>query len=175
MYRIKKQEMRKHLTIAIMLLNFMSLIAQQNLLSDLELFDQIKIEGTSLGDIMTTHGNLNQLKAYFGDSLIEKQDNSAPHPSKFIFNSDISLGFEDEENNGEFDLSWIAIRSNLISISVKGTTLKLGSLKSDLKYYDFNSNASSFVFTDADTGSVSLNFKIGKDDKITEILFISEN
>ena len=77
-----------------MLLNFMSLIAQQNLLSDQELFDQIKIEGTSLGELMASHGNLSQLKVYLGDSLIEKQDNSAPHPSKFIFNSDISLGLK---------------------------------------------------------------------------------
>ena len=98
--------------------------AQQNLLSDQELFDQIKIEGTSLGEIMTSHGNLNQLKVYLGDSLIEKQDNSAPHPSKFIFNSEISMGFEDEESSGEYDLSWISIRSNLISVTIKGVGLK---------------------------------------------------
>ena len=96
--------------------------AQQYLLSD-----QIKIEGTSLGELMTSHGNLSQLKVYLGDSLIEKQDNSAPHPSKFIFNSDISLGFEDGDNRGEFDLSWISIRSNLISVTIRGVGFKLGS------------------------------------------------
>ena len=149
--------------------------AQQNLLSDQELFDQIKIEGTSLGEIMTSHGNLNQLKVYLGDSLIEKQDNSAPHPSKFIFNSEISMGFEDEESSGEYHLSWISIRSNLISLSIKGVVLKLGSPKSDLKNYKYNIDASSFVFTDADTGSVSLFFHIGKDERIKEIKFVSEN
>ena len=149
--------------------------AQQNLLSDQELFDQIKIERTSLGELMTSHGNLNQLKVYLGDSLIEKQDNSAPHPSKFIFNSEISMGFEDEESNGEYDLSWISIRSNLISLSIKGVVLKLGSPKSDLKNYKYNIDASSFVFTDADTGSVSLFFHIGKDERIKEIKFVSEN
>jgi len=41
--------------------------AQQYLLSD-----QIKIEGTSLGELMNSHGNLSQLKVYLGDSLIEK-------------------------------------------------------------------------------------------------------
>lgn len=149
--------------------------AQQNLLSDQELFDQIKIEGTSLGEIMTSHGNLNQLKVYLGDSLIEKQDNSAPHPSKFIFNSEISMGFEDEESSGEYHLSWISIRSNLISLSIKGVVLKLGSPKSDLKNYKYNIDASSFVFTDADTGSVSLFFNIGKNERIKEIKFVSEN
>ena len=144
--------------------------AQQNLLSD-----QIKIEGTSLGELMASHGNLSQLKVYLGDSLIEKQDNSAPHPSKFIFNSDISLGFEDEENSGDFDLSWISIRSSLISVTIKGVGFKLGSSKSDLKNYKYNIDASSFVFTDADTGSVSLFFHIGKDERIKEIKFVSEN
>ncbi len=149
--------------------------AQQNLLSDQELFDQIKIEGTSLGELMTSHGNLSQLKVYLGDSLIEKQDNSAPHPSKFIFNSEISMGFEDEESSGEYHLSWISIRSNLISLSIKGVFLKLGSPKSDLKNYKYNIDASSFVFTDADTGSVSLFFNIGKNERIKEIKFVSEN
>ena len=41
--------------------------AQQYLLSD-----QIKIEGTSSGELMNSHGNLSQLKVYLGDSLIEK-------------------------------------------------------------------------------------------------------
>lgn len=149
--------------------------AQQNLLSDQELFDQIKIERTSLGELMTSHGNLNQLKVYLGDSLIEKQDNSAPHPSKFIFNSEISMGFEDEESNGEYDLSWISIRSNLISVTIRRVGFKLGSSKSDLKNYTYNADASSFVFADADTGSVSLFFHIGKDERVKEIKFVSEN
>ena len=149
--------------------------AQQNLLSDQELFDQIKIEGTSLGELMTSHGNLSQLKVYLGDSLIEKQDNSAPHPSKFIFNSEISMGFEDEESSGEYHLSWISIRSNLISVTIRRVGFKLGSSKSDLKNYTYNADASSFVFADADTGSVSLFFHIGKDERVKEIKFVSEN
>ena len=96
-------------------------------------------------------------------------------PSKFIFNSDISLGFEDEENSGDFDLSWVSIRSSLISVTIKGVGFKLGSSKSDLKNYTYNADASSFVFTDADTGSVSLFFHIGKDERIKEIKFVSEN
>jgi hypothetical protein len=60
-------------------------------------------------------------------------------------------------------------------VTIKGVGFKLVSSKSDLKNYSYNADASSFVFADADTRSVSLFFHIGKDERVKEIKFVSEN
>ena len=53
--------------------------------------------------------------------------------------------------------------------------MKIGDHKSKFNNFIFNTykEDNSFNFTDKDTGSISLSFKIDKDDKVSEIKYIS--
>ena len=60
-------------------------------------------------------------------------------------------------------------------MNVKGLSVKIGDHKSKFRDFIFNTykEDNSFNFTDKDTGSISLSFKIDKDDKVSEIKYIS--
>ena len=147
--------------------------AQFNYLNTTEVFDGIKFNNVSLGDIMIASGDLTKMKAFFGNDIQERPNNTAPFLAKFIINNGISFGFEDETDSGNnYDLTYITVKNSSVIVNVKGLSVKIGDHKSKFKGFKLNSN-NKYNFTDKETGSTSLFFKIDKHDKVSEIKYIS--
>jgi hypothetical protein len=144
-------------------------------LNDTELFDGIRFNNVSLGTIMESSGNLNQIKTLFGNDIVEKANTTAPFLAKGIYNNNISFGFEDETDTGNnYDLTYIKVKNSSVTVNIKGLSIKIGDDKSKFGNLLFNSSDSSYNFTDQDTGSVGLHFKINQaTNKISEIKFIA--
>ena len=147
--------------------------AQFNYLNSTEVFDGIKFNNISLGNIMTASGDLTKMKAFFGNDIQERPNNTAPFLAKFIINNGISFGFEDETDTGNnYDLTYIRVKNSSVIVNVKGLSVKIGDHKSKFMGLKLNSN-NNYNFTDKETGSTSLFFKIDKNDKVSEIEYIS--
>jgi hypothetical protein len=148
--------------------------AQLNYLNnDTELFDGIKFNNVSLGDIMIASGDLTKMKALFGSDIQETPNNTGFYIGKNIFNTNLYFHFEDETDTGNnYDLTYIRVKNSSVIVNVKGLSVKIGDHKSKFNNFNLNSN-NNYNFTDNDTGSISLFFKIDKDDKVSEIEYIS--
>jgi len=157
------------------LIMFISCKAQLNNLNDTELFEGIKFNNISLGSIMESSGDLAIIKSYFGNNIIEGANDSAPFLAKFLYNNDISFGFEDETDTGNnYDLTYIRVRNSSVIVNIKGLSIKIGDDKSKFGNLLLNANTNKFIFTDQDTGSVGLSFQIDSiTNKVTAIKFIA--
>ena len=165
--------MKKIIITAVILFSSLCCKAQLNNLNDTELFDGIKFNNVSLGDIMVASGDLTKMRNYFGNSIEERPNIPAPFLAKFLWNNQLSFGFEDETDTGNnYDLTYIKVKSNYVTVNVKGLSIKLWDDKSKFKDFLFNAEDSSYNFTDADTGSVGLSFKINKHNTVSEIKLI---
>ncbi len=167
--------MKKLILTLIVLLTTMSCKAQLNNLNDTELFEGIKFNNITLGAIMESSGNLNTMKTYFGNDIQEQPNNSAPFLAKNLSNNNFSFGFEDETDTGNnYDLTSIYVLNSSVVVNVKGLSIRIGDHKSKFGSFLFNTTDSSYNFTDADTGSVGLSFKIDPvTNKVSEISFIA--
>lgn len=167
--------MKKIILTTIIILITLSCRAQLNNLNDSELFDGVKFNNVSLGSIMLSKGDLTQMKLLFGNDIQERPNDTAPFLAKFIWNTNLSFGFEDETDTGNnYDLTYIDVKNNSVIVNVKGLSIKLGDDKSKFGNILLNSNTNSYVFTDQDTGSVSLSFKVDSlTNKVIEINYIS--
>ena len=158
------------LTTIIVLFATTSTKAQLNNINNNEFGKTIKFNNVSLGDIMGTKGDLTKMRNYFGNSIQERPNTTAPFLAKFLWNNHLSFGFEDESDTGKnYDLSYIDVYTNYVVVNVKGLSIKLGDDKNKFKGFLFNAKDSSYNFTDRDTGSVGLSFKINKYDKVSAI------
>lgn len=147
--------------------------AQFNYLNTTEVFDGVKFNNISLGNIMTSSGDLTKMKTFFGSDTQERPNNTAPFLAKFIINKNISFGFEDETDTGNnYNLTYIRVKNSSVIVNVKGLSVKIGDHKRKFKGFKLNSN-NKYNFTDKETGSTSLFFKIDKHDKVSEIKYIS--
>ncbi|MFS4456723.1 hypothetical protein [Maribacter sp. 2304DJ31-5] len=147
--------------------------SQLNNLNDTELFDGIRFNNVTLSQIMKSKGKLNQMKILFGNDIQEKSNDTAPFLAKFLWNDNISFGYEDETDSGNnYDLTYIRIRSSNVIVNVKGLSIKIGDDKNKFGNLLFNSSDSSYNFTDKDTGSVGLSFKIDRSNKVSAIELI---
>lgn len=165
--------MKKIIITTIALFGSLCCSAQLNNLTDNELFDGIKFNNVSLGDIMVASGDLTKMRSYFGNSILEKPNNTGPFIGKDIYNGDLYFNFEDETDNGNnYDLTYIKVRSRYAVVNVKGLSIKKGDDKSKFNGFLFNAKDSSYNFTDRDTGSVGLSFKINKYGKVSAIELI---
>lgn len=152
---------------------FASCFAQLNNLSDNELFESIKFNNVPLGEIMNSKGDLKILESSFRSAFNEKPNQTGVYLMKYIFNENISFGFEDETDTGtDYYLSSVRVKNQFISVSIKDIIVKLGDSKWKLSSFLYNTKYGGYVFTDADTGSVSLAFKIDKTtNTISEITY----
>lgn len=165
--------MKKIIITAVILFSSLCCKAQLNNLNDTELFDGIKFNNVSLGDIMVASGDLTKMRDLFGNSIEEKPNNTGPFLGKDISNRSLYFHFEDETDTGNnYDLTYIKVKSNYVTVNVKGLSIKKGDDKSKFKDFLFNAGDSSYNFTDADTGSVGLSFKISKHNTVSEIKLI---
>ena len=147
--------------------------AQLNNLSNKELFDGIRFNNVSLGTIMETKGNLKKIKSLFGSNIQEISNNTGIYIGKELYDNNIVLSFEDETNTGDnYSLTTIYVLNYFAVVNVKGLSIKKGDDKSKFKDFLFNAEDSSYNFTDADTGSVGLSFKISKYNTVSEIKLI---
>ncbi len=147
--------------------------AQLNNINNDEFGESIKFNNVTLGEIMVAGGNLNKMKTFFGNDIQEVVNDTAPSLAKDFYNDNISLGFEDERDLGNnYDLARIYILNSSITVKVKELVIKIGDDKRKFNNYLFNSNSSSYNFTDADTGSVGLSFKINNLNKVSGIKLI---
>ena len=165
--------MKKIIITAVILFSSLCCKAQLNYINNDEFGKTIKFNNVSLGDIMVASGDLTKMRNYFGNSIQERPNNTAPFLAKFLWNNHLSFGFEDETDTGNnYDLTYIKVKSNYVTVNVKGLSIKLWDDKSKFKDFLFNAEDSSYNFTDADTGSVGLSFKISKQNTVSEIKLI---
>ena len=147
--------------------------AQFNYLNSTEVFDGIKFNNISLGNIMTASGDLTKMKTFFGSDIQETPNNTGIYIGKELSNDNIVFSFEDETDTGNnYDLTSIIVLDSSVIVNVKGVSVKIGDHKSKFKGFKLNSN-NKYNFTDKETGSTSLFFKIDKNDKVSEIEYIS--
>ena len=138
--------MKKILTL-IILFATISCKAQLNNLNDTELFDGIRFSNVSLGDIMRTKGYVTKMRNLFGNDMQERPNNSAPFLAKFLWNNDISFGFEDETDSGNnYDLTYIDVKNSSIIVQVKGLSINIGDDKSKFGNYLFNTKIQTLQF-----------------------------
>ena len=165
--------MKKIIITAVILFSSLCCKAQLNYINNDEFGKTIKFNNVSLGDIMVASGDLTKMRNYFGNSIEERPNIPAPFLAKFLWNNQLSFGFEDETDTGNnYDLTYIKVKSNYVTVNVKGLSIKLWDDKSKFKDFLFNAEDSSYNFTDADTGSVGLSFKISKHNTVSEIKLI---
>ena len=147
--------------------------AQLNNLSKKELLDGIKFNNVSLGTIMETKGDVKKIRALFGNNIQELSNNTGIYIGKELYDNNIVLSFEDETGAGNsYNLTTIYVLNYFAVVNVKGLSIKKGDDKSKFKDFLFNEKYSSYNFTDADTGSVGLSFKINKYNKVSAIELI---
>ena len=147
--------------------------AQFNYLNSTEVFDGIKFNNISLGNIMTASGDLTKMKTFFGSDIQETPNNTGIYIGKELSNDNIVFSFEDETDTGNnYDLTSIIVLDSSVTVNVKGLSVKIGDRKSKFMGFKLNSN-NNYNFTDKETGSTSLFFKIDKNDKVSEIEYIS--
>lgn len=165
--------MKNIILTTLVLLFSISCKAQLNNLNETELFDGIKFNNISLGNIMESSGNLTQMRTYFGNDIQERANDTAPYLAKFLLNNFISFGFEDETDTGNnYDLTFIRVINSSVNVNVKGLSVKIGDSKSKFDNFLFNEIDRSYNFADADTGSIGLSFKIDSSDKVSAIKLI---
>ena len=165
--------MKKIILTIIVLLTVISCRAQLNNINNDEFGKSIKFNNISLGDIMIASGDLTIMRSYFGNSIQETSNNTGLYIGKELSNSNIVMGFEDETDTGNnYDLTDVVVLNSNVIVNVKGLSIRIGDDKSKFGNYLFNSTDSSYNFTDADTGSVGLSFKINNSNKVSEIELI---
>lgn len=165
--------MKKIVFTTVVLFTTICCSAQLNYINNDEFGKSVKFNDVSLRDIMIASGDLAKMRGYFGDSIKERPNTTAPFLAKNLSNNDISFGFEDETDSGtNYDLATIYILNSKVTVNVKGLSVKLGDDKSKFKDFLFNAKSNSYSFTDADTGSVGLSFKISKYGRVSEIRLI---
>ena len=147
--------------------------AQFNYLNSTEVFDGIKFNNISLGNIMTSSGDLTKMKTFFGSDIQETPNNTGIYIGKELSNDNIVFSFEDETDTGNnYNLTTIIVLDSSVIVNVKGLSVKIGDHKRKFRGFKLNSN-NKYNFTDKETGSTSLFFKIDKNNKVSEIKYIS--
>jgi hypothetical protein len=147
--------------------------AQFNYLNTTEVFDGVKFNNISLGNIMTSSGDFTKMKTFFGSDIQETPNNTGIYIGKELSNDNIVFSFEDETDTGNnYNLTTIIVLDSSVIVNVKGLSVKIGDHKSKFKGFKLNSN-NNYNFTDKETGSTSLFFKIDRNDKVSEIEYIS--
>jgi len=147
--------------------------AQFNYLNETEVFDGIKFNNISLGNIMTSSGDLTKMKTFFGSDIQETPNNTGIYIGKELSNDNIVFSFEDETDTGNnYNLTTIIVLDSSVIVNVKGLSVKIGDHKRKFRGFKLNSN-NKYNFTDKETGSTSLFFKIDKNNKVSEIEYIS--
>ena len=122
---------------------------------------------------MTASGDLTKMKTFFGSDIQETPNNTGIYIGKELSNDNIVFSFEDETDTGNnYDLTSIIVLDSSVTVNVKGLSVKIGDRKSKFMGFKLNSN-NNYNFTDKETGSTSLFFKIDKNDKVSEIEYIS--
>ncbi len=172
-YPQRKNIMTKIILTTVILFTVMSCKAQLNNLNDSELFDGIRFNNVTLSQIMKSKGSLIKIQTFFGSNFIETSNNTGPYIGKELSNNNIVISFEDETDSGNnYDLTTIYVLNSSVIVNVKGLSIKIGDSKSKFDNYLFNEIDRSYNFTDADTGSVGLSFKIDTNNKVSKIELI---
>lgn len=153
-----------------MLISYYSCKAQLNELTQTE-YQNIKINDVTFQEIYDTNADLTKMKDLFGSNLHYEFENDILIRKEFWIPDLYYFNFNSDEGNYYFP-TIIKIRSSLVTVTVKDITVKLGDNKSKFGSLLMNNNSNSIVFTDQDTGSVSLAFKIDEStNRIIEIEF----
>ena len=165
--------MKKIILTTVVLFSITCSRAQLNNINNDEFGESIKFNNVSLGTIMKTKGDIKKIRALFGSNMQELSNNTGIYIGKELYDNNVVLSFEDETGTGnDYNLTTIYVLNYFAVVKVKGLSIKKGDDKSKFKDFLFNAKDSSYNFTDRDTGSVGLSFKISKYNKVSAIELI---
>jgi len=155
----------------VLFLSVLSCRAQINTLNDDELFE-IKFNQFTLDDIMGIDGIDENAETLFGKGNFESEANtSGPDLGRDFWNEDITFGFEDSSNTGDyFYLLYLYVNHSNVQVTVKDVTVSIGDDIGAFQGYTINEQHNRVSFYDEDTATIGIVFSFNPSTrKITEI------
>lgn len=120
----------------------------------------IKINGVTFQSIYDTNGDETSMKVLFGSDLMYQYENDILILKDFWKTDLYYFSFDSPEGN-YFAPLYIDVSNSLIIVTVKGINVKIGNHKNVFgNDIIVNINTNSIIFTNSDTGTESLAFKI---------------
>lgn len=155
----------------VLLLLALSCRAQINTLNTDELAN-ISFNDIKLTQIRRIRGIDQNAEALFGKGKFESEANtSGPDLGRDFWNEDITFGFEDSSNTGEyFYLLYLYVNHSNVQVTVKDVTVSIGDNIDAFQGYNISENNHWVVFADEDTSTIDITFIFNPSTrKITEI------
>ena len=148
--------------------------AHLNTLNKKELMKGVRFNNISLEDIRNSSGDLKIIRRFFGNDMVEKRCYATSFLAKKFYNRDISLGFEDDTNTGNYyDLKTIYVLTSLITVRIKRLFINIGNHKNNFGSLKFHSIDRAYHFTDKQTRRERLSFIINPSNYVSTIEFMA--
>lgn len=157
--------------ILVFLLWTFSCTAQINTVNIEELAN-ISFNDIKLTQIRSIRGIDENAEALFGKGNFESKANtSGPDLGRDFWNEDITFGFEDSSNSGNyFYLLYLYVNHSNVQVTVKDVTVSIGDDIDAFQGYNISENNHWVVFADEDTSTIDITFIFNPSTrKITEI------
>lgn len=95
-------------------------------------FENIKVDGVSLKQVIKSNGELKKMSSLFGNTIKHKRA-SEPNQSIGFWDKGFYFDFEDRSGNGTFELVNFSIDNNSSIISINNQNITIGSTVRNLK------------------------------------------
>lgn len=166
----------RYLTIVIVVLLHGCAYGQiNNMLTSAER-DSIKVNGINWSQINSTKGDTTQMKLIFGDST-QFESESVPHPMISFWDNSKGFYFRFEKNGpnptDDYTLYDFSISNANANLTIKGTTLTIGSNISLLGNVNIDYTAKQIVFVTNDTSDMLILKFNDATSKIIDINFVT--
>lgn len=97
-----------------------------------EQFENIKVDGVTLKQVMESNGDIKKMSALFGNTLKYKKVNE-PNQSIGFWNKGFYFDFEDRSGNGAFELVNFSIDDGSSILSINNSDITIGSTTRNMK------------------------------------------
>lgn len=97
-----------------------------------EQFENIKVDGVTLKQVMESNGKIKKMSALFGNTLKYKKEYE-PNQSIGFWNKGFYFDFEDRSGNGAFELVNFSIDNSSSTLSINNSEITIGSTTRNMK------------------------------------------